>query len=151
MEGGAEHLRSLGQNHPATKGFSSETCSQQAVTAHRARGSASPQDGMEKGQSGRKLRTKAEQAQDSTQHQCPILANTFFVLSTPSALLAQAPPAQLTHCWGGGWCPPKCPLVHFGPNCKTNPKEETNGKSSFNSTTSRHPSPEVELSTGFAH
>lgn len=93
MEGGAEHLRSLGQYHSATRRSSNKTCSQHAVTAHRAQGSASPQDGMKKGQSGRKLRIKAEQAQDNTQHQSPILANTFFVLNTPSALLAQTTPS----------------------------------------------------------
>lgn len=105
LEGGAEHLRSLGQYHPATKRFSNKTCSQHPVTAHRGRASASPQGGMEKGQSGRKLRRKAEQAQDNTQYQSPILANTFFVLNTSSALLAQATPSP-THPLLGWWVVP---------------------------------------------
>lgn len=118
MEGGAEHLRSLGQYHTATKRFGNKFCSQHAVTAHRGQDSASPQDGMEKGQSGRKLRRKAEQARDNTQHQRPILANTFFVLNTPSALLEQALPSPSSPTAGlvGG------PLALFGPSCKETQK-----------------------------
>lgn len=73
---------------------------------------------MEKGQSGRKLRRKAEQARDNTQHQRPVLANTFFVLNTPSALLEQALPSPSSPTAGlvGG------PLALFGPSCKETQK-----------------------------
>lgn len=109
------------------------------MTAHRGQGSASPQDGMEKGQSGRKLRRKAEQAQDNTKNQSPILASIFFGLKTICTAGTSNPQPQLMLVGGL--------LALFGRSCKTSPEEETNGKSSFNSTNPRHLNPEVELST----
>lgn len=74
------------------------------MTAHGGQGSASPQDGMEKGQSGRKLRRKAEQAQENIQHQSPILASTFFVLNTICIAGTSKPQPQLTQL--GWWVVP---------------------------------------------
>lgn len=124
-----------------SKRFNNKTCSQHNVAPPRTRTSVCPQDGMEKGQSGRKQRRKSPELQGLAS----ALSSKALSLPTPDCPLDATRSAGTSPLPGSDRWVTAAPRVLFGLNCKTNPEEETNGKSSFNSANPRQPSSVLEL------
>lgn len=111
-------------------------------TAHcdspcRCRASAHPRDGVENAEQGglASLFPQPGPRQHSAIVLSLIIANAWLPV-TPHVLCWQEHP--ISGVVGG-------PLVLCGPTHQINPEEETNGKSSFNSSNPRHPSSRSEL------